>query len=387
MDQPIVVAGAGQAATEFAVAVRAQGYTGAIRIVGDEPYLPYQRPPLSKDYLSGKSPYEKLMLRPEAFWHEQGVEFLLGNAAVRIERARRTLLLADGQDLRYGALVLATGTRARTLPIMGIDLPGIHTLRKIDDVKRLRPALDAAKRVAIIGGGYIGLEVAAVARGEGREVTILEAEERVMKRVTCEQVSHFYQDMHRRHGVDIRTGARIEAIEGNGKASGIRLAGGERIPADVILLSTGARPNEELAAEAGLPCQDGIIVNELAQTEDEHIYAVGDCTRLPSKRYGRTIRLECVQNAFDQAKAAAAAIVGKGTPYDPVPWFWSDQYHVKFQSCGLSTGHDEAKVVGDVAASHFSVEYRKDGKLIAVDAVNDARAYMMGRKKIGAGTG
>jgi 3-phenylpropionate/trans-cinnamate dioxygenase ferredoxin reductase component len=387
MDQPIVVAGAGQAATEFAVALRAQGYRGQLQIIGDEPYLPYQRPPLSKDYLSGKSPYEKLMLRPEAFWHEQGVEFLLGNAAVKIERARRTLVLADGQDLRYGALIIATGTRARTLPITGIDLPGIYTLRKIDDVKRLRPALDAAKRVAIIGGGYIGLEVAAVARGEGREVTIFEAEERVMKRVTCEQVSHFYQDMHRSHGVDIRTGARIEAIEGNGKASGIRLAGGDHVPADVILLSTGARPNEELAAEAGLVCQDGIVVNELAQTEDEHIYAVGDCTRLPSRRYGRTIRLECVQNAFDQAKAAAAAIAGKGAPYDPVPWFWSDQYHVKFQSCGLSTGHDEAKVVGDVAASHFSVEYHKDGKLIAVDAVNDARAYMMGRKKIALETG
>jgi len=382
MDQPVVVAGAGQAATEFAVALRAQGYAGAIRIVGDEPYLPYQRPPLSKDYLSGKSPYEKLMLRPEAFWHEQGVEFLLGNAAVKIDRARRTLLLADGEDLQYGALIIATGTRARTPPIAGIELPGIHTLRKIDDVKQLRPALDAAKRIAVIGGGYIGLEVAAVARGEGRDVTILEAEERVMKRVTCEQISHFYQDMHRSHGVDIRTGARIEAIEGNGQASGIRLAGGEHVPADLILLSTGARPNEELASEAGLPCQDGIIVNELAQTEDEHIYAVGDCTRLPSKRYGRTIRLECVQNAFDQAKAAAAAIAGKGVPYDPVPWFWSDQYNVKFQSCGLSTGHDEAKAVGDIAASHFSVEYRKDGRLIAVDAVNDARAYMMGRKTI-----
>lgn len=378
MHHPIVVVGAGQAATEFAVALRAQGFTGPIQVVGDEPYLPYQRPPLSKDYLSGKSPYEKLMLRPESFWHEQKVEFLLGVEATKIDRAKQALALADGRELSYGTLVLATGTRARTPPIAGIDLPGVFTLRKIDDVKRLRPALDAANRIAIIGGGYIGLEVAAVARSEGRDVTILEAEERVLKRVTCAEISAFYQDMHRGRGVDVRTGSRIEAIEANG----VTLSGGERVAADLVLVSTGARPNDELAVDAGLQCQDGILVDEFARTEDAHIYAIGDCTRLPSRRYGRAVRLECVQNAFDQAKAAAAAIAGKGTPYDPVPWFWSDQYHVKFQSCGLSTGHDETQVIGDVAAGQFSVEYRKDGKLIAVDAINDARAYMMGRKKI-----
>lgn len=383
MNQPIVVVGAGQAATEFAVALRAQGYAGPIQIVGDEPYLPYQRPPLSKDFLSGKSPYEKLMLRPDAFWHEQKVEFLLGSEATKIDRAKRTLTLADGRELPYGTLVLATGTRARIPPLPGIDLPGVFTLRKIDDVKRMRPALDAAKRVAIVGGGYIGLEVAAVARSEGREVTVLEAEERVMKRVTCAEISGFYQDMHRGHGVDVRTGGRIEAIE----TGGVRLSGGERVAADLVLVSTGARPNEELASGAGLACNDGIVVDAFARTGDEHIYAVGDCTRLPSRRYGRAIRLECVQNAFDQAKAAAAALAGKGTPYDPVPWFWSDQYHVKFQSCGLSTGHDEAKIVGDITAGHFSVEYRKGGKLIAVDAINDARAYMMGRKTIAKETG
>lgn len=378
MHQSIVVVGAGQAATEFAVALRAQGFTGPIQIVGDEPYLPYQRPPLSKDYLAGKSPYEKLMLRPESFWQEQKVEFLLGVEATKIDRTKQTLTLADGRELPYGTLVLATGTRARTPPIAGIDLPVVYTLRNIDDVNRLRPALLTAKRVAIVGGGYIGLEVAAVARSEGRDVTILEAEERVLKRVTCAEISAFYQDMHRGRGVDVRTGSRIEAIE----AGGVRLSGGERVTADLVLVSTGARPNEELAADAGLQCQDGILVDEFARTEDGHIYAIGDCTRLPSRRYGRAVRLECVQNAFDQAKAAAAAIAGKRIPYDPVPWFWSDQYHVKFQSCGLSTDHDEKQVTGDAAAGQFSVEYRKGGKLIAVDAINDARAYMMGRKKI-----
>ena len=382
MDQGVVVIGAGQAATEFAVALRAGGFSGPVRIVGDEPYLPYQRPPLSKDFLSGKSPYEKLMLRPETFWREQKVDFELGVAVAAIDRAMHRIALQDGRAFDYGTLVLATGTRARVPPLSGIEIPGVFALRRIDDVKRLRPALDTAKRVAIVGGGYIGLEVAAVARGEGREVIVVEAEDRVMKRVTCAEVSAFYERLHRGRGVDIRTGCRIEAIEGGDRAAGLRLAGGETIAADVILVSTGERPNEELASRAGLACEDGILVNEYARTADQHIYAIGDCTRFASRRYGRTIRLECVQNAFDQAKSAAAAILGKGTPYDPVPWFWSDQYDVKFQSCGLSAGHNDIKLTGDAAAAHFSVEYRKSGKLIAVDAVNDARAYMMGRKNI-----
>ena len=386
MDQGIVVIGAGQAATEFAVALRAGGYTGNVLIVGDEPYLPYQRPPLSKDFLSGKSPYEKLMLRPETFWREHKIEFALGATATKIDRVGRSISLAGGQTHEYGTLVLATGTRARVPPITGIDFEGVFALRRIDDVKKLRPALTAAKRIAVVGGGYIGLEVAAVARGEGRDVVVLEAEERVMKRVTCAEVSTFYEALHRSHGVEVRTGARIESIEGDKRATGVRLSGGERLAADLVLVSTGARANDELAAEAGLACEDGVLVDETARTDDEAVYAIGDCTRFLSRRYGRKVRLECVQNAFDQAKAAAAAFLGKGAPYDPVPWFWSDQYDVKFQSCGLSFGHDEAKVVGDPAARHFSVEYRKNGKLIAVDAVNDARAYMMGRKNIAAET-
>jgi len=386
MSQTIIVIGAGQAATEFAVALRGGGFAGDIRILGDEPYLPYQRPPLSKDFLSGKSPYEKLMLRPESFWREQKIAFELGVPVTAIDRTKRAVALQDGRSFEYGTLVIATGTRARIPPLPGIELEGVYSLRKIDDVNKLRPALNAAKRVAIVGGGYIGLEVAAVARSEGREVVVVEAEERVMKRVTCADVSAFYESMHRKHGVDIRLGCKLEAIEGNGHASGLRLAGGERVAADVVLVSTGARPNDELASAAGLACEDGILVDEFARTADPQIYAIGDCTRLPSRRYGRKIRLECVQNAFDQAKAAAAAILGKGTPYDPVPWFWSDQYDVKFQSAGLSTGHDEAKVVGDPTGGHFSVEYRKNGKLIAVDAINDARAYMMGRKTITAET-
>jgi 3-phenylpropionate/trans-cinnamate dioxygenase ferredoxin reductase component len=386
MDQSIVVVGAGQAATEFSVALRAGGFSGPIRVVGDEPYLPYQRPPLSKDFLSGKCPSEKLMLRPESFWREQKIEFELGAAVSNIHRANRSIALEDGRAFNYATLVLATGTRARVPPLPGLELPGVFALRRIDDVKRLRPALDTAKRVAIVGGGYIGLEVAAVARGEGREVTVVEAEDRVMKRVTCAEVSAFYENLHRARGVQIRTGCRIETIEGSTRANGLRLASGETIAADLILVSTGATPNEELASNAGIDCDDGILVDEFARTSDENIYAIGDCTRFPSRRFGRKLRLECVQNAFDQAKAAAKAVLGKGVRYDPVPWFWSDQYDVKFQSCGLSSGFDEMKVAGDRDAAHFSVEYRKNGKLIAVDAINDARAYMTGRKTIAAET-
>lgn len=382
----VVIVGAGQAAAECATALRAGGFAEPIVIAGDEPYLPYQRPPLSKDYLSGKSPYEKLLLRPEDFWRAQNIALELGTAAKSIDRKKRALVLADGRELAYDTLVLATGTRSRVPPIPGIEGDGLHLLRRIDDVNRLRPALDTAKRVAIVGGGYIGLEVAAVARKEGHEVTVFEAEERLMKRVTSKPISDFYEQLHRGQGVDIRLRAKIEAIEGNGRARAVRLADGERIEADLVLIATGAQPNVELAADAGLACDNGIEVDEFARTADPAIYAIGDCTRFPSRRYSRRVRLECVQNAFDQAKAAAAVILGKPAPYDPVPWFWSDQYHVKFQSAGLSEGYDEATIVGDPASAHFSVEYRRGGKLIAVDAVNDGRAYMAGRKRIGAET-
>ncbi|MEX2129072.1 MAG: FAD-dependent oxidoreductase [Xanthobacteraceae bacterium] len=386
MTDSVVIVGAGQAAAECATALRAGGYAAPITIVSDEPYLPYQRPPLSKDFLSGKSPYEKLQLRPENFWRDQKVTLEIGTPVKAVDRAKQSVALADGRAIKYGTLVLATGTRSRLPPLPGIELDRVFLLRRIADVKRLRPALDAAKSVAIVGGGYIGLEVAAVARGEGREVTVVEAEDRVMKRVTSPPISTFYEKLHRGRGVDIRLGTMIEAIEGDNRATGLRLAGGERVAAGLVLIATGSQANVELAADAGLDCDNGIQVNEFARTADQAIYAIGDCTRFPSRRYGRRIRLECVQNAFDQAKAAAAAILGKGVAYDPVPWFWSDQYDVKFQSAGLSEGHDDAQVVGEPDAGHFSVEYRNGGKLIAVDAVNDGRAYMAGRKRIAAET-
>ncbi len=382
MQNSILVIGAGQAAAEFAITLRAGGYTGALKIIGDEPCLPYQRPPLSKDFLAGKADEDKLRLRPANFWREQKVELLLGKATAKIERDKKSVTLADGSSLDYQTLVLATGTSARVPVIPGMNLPCVYPLRRIGDVARLRPVLDRAKHVAIVGGGYIGLETAAVIRKEGREVTVIEAEERLLKRVTSKPVSDFYERLHRSHGVDVRLAWRLRSIEQGKDNCLVWMTNGEAVAADLVLNATGAAPNEDLALASGIVCENGILVDEFQRTNDPDILAIGDCARFPSKRFGGKIRLECVQNAFDQAKAAANNILGKRESYDPVPWFWSDQYDVKFQSAGLSDGHDSAEIKGDPASGHFSVEYRKGGKLIAVDAVSDARAYMMGRKII-----
>ncbi|MBM3529232.1 MAG: pyridine nucleotide-disulfide oxidoreductase [Alphaproteobacteria bacterium] len=380
----VVIVGSGQAAAQLAISLRQGGYAGAIRMIGDEPYPPYQRPPLSKAFLKDRPSEETLYLRPAAFWKDRDVVLETGTAVAAVDVARKRVTLAGGVEHAYGTLVFATGTRARDLPLPGVKLAGVYSLRKIDDVRRLRPAFDRAKRVVIVGGGYIGLEVAAVMRQEGRDAVVVEAEDRVMKRVAGETVSQFYQTLHRGRGVDIRLGARLGSIEGEGRASGAALASGERIAADLVLVATGARANDDLAAAAGLECKDGIVVDDFARASAPDVYAIGDCARFFSHRYGRAIRLECVQNAIDQAKAAADAILGKPKTYDPVPWFWSDQYEVKLQITGLLDGYDAAETVGNPADGKFSVDYRKSGRLIAVDAINDGRAHMLGRRRIAA---
>lgn len=379
----VLIVGAGQAAAQLAISLRQDGYGGPIRMIGDEPYAPYQRPPLSKAYLKEKASIETLLLRAEHYWPDHQVALELGVPATAVDLAGRQVTLGDGRSFGYDTLVFATGTRARDLPLPGIKLDGVFSLRKIDDVRRLRPALDAARRIVIIGAGYIGLEVAAVLRQEGREATVIEAEARVMKRVAGEEVSAYFDKLHRSRGVDIRLGARLAAIEGEGRASGVALTSGEKVPADLVLVATGARANDDLAVAARLPCEDGILVDDFARVAP-NVYAIGDCARFVSHRYGRKIRLECVQNAVDQAKAAAAAIVGKPVPYDPVPWFWSDQYEIKLQITGLLDGYDACETIGNPAEGKFSVEYRKSGKLIAVDAINDGRAHMLGRRRIAA---
>jgi 3-phenylpropionate/trans-cinnamate dioxygenase ferredoxin reductase subunit len=382
MSGPLVVVGAGQAAAQLAISLRQGGFAEPIVLVGDEPYLPYQRPPLSKKFLSEHRAPDVLFLRPANFWQGLDVSFALGASVAAVDPAHNRVALTGGREIDYGTLAFATGTSARMPPIPGLAQTGVHVVRRIDDVARLRPVLDNARRVVIIGGGYIGLEVAAVVRGEGRHVTVLEALDRVLKRVTGPDISEFYTRYHRERGVDIRVGAKILGIEREGQGAIVRLDPDERLPADLVLAATGARANDELARAAGIACEDGILVDEEARTSSPGVYAVGDCTRFPSRRYGRRLRLESVQNAIDQAKAAAASILGTPQPYDPVPWFWSDQYDLKLQMAGISDGYDKADTVGDPAAKRFSVEYRKNGRLIAVDAVSDARAHMLSRRRI-----
>ena len=382
MPDNVVVVGAGQAAAQLAISLRQGGFAGGVLLLGDEAYLPYQRPPLSKKFLAEPARPDSLLLRPAGFWRDHDVAVGVGTPVADLDLNGGHIGLLDGHEIGYGMLVLATGTRARRLAVPGVELAGVFSVRRIDDVRLLRPALDAARKIVIIGGGYIGLEVAAVMRGEGRGVTVIEAEERVMKRVTGEIVSSFFEQVHRERGVEIRLNARLVAIEGDRHVAGVRLADGAILSADLVLVATGARANDDLAAAAGLACEDGIIVDEFARTAVPNVYAVGDCARFPSRRFGRRLRLECVQNAIDQAKAAAATILGQPQPYDPVPWFWSDQYDIKIQMAGLMDGHDSAVAVGDPARGRFSVDYRSNGRLIAVDAVNDGRAHMLGRRRV-----
>jgi 3-phenylpropionate/trans-cinnamate dioxygenase ferredoxin reductase component len=382
MTGPVVVIGAGQAGAQLAMSLRQGGFAEPIVLVGDEPYLPYQRPPLSKKFLSEHRAPDVLFLRPDKFWRDQNVTFELGASVAAVDPARRRVTLAGGREIDFRLLAFATGTSARMPPIPGMAEAGVHVVRRIADVARLRPALDDARRVVIVGGGYIGLEVAAVVRGEGREVLLLEALDRVLKRVTGPPVSEFYTGYHRERGVEVRLGAKILGIEAKGQGVLVRLEPDERIAADLVLVATGARANDEIARAAGIACEDGVLVDAQARTGTPGIYAIGDCTRFPSRRYGRRLRLESVQNAIDQAKAAAASILGAPQPYDPVPWFWSDQYDLKLQMAGISDGFEDVEIVGDVAAKRFSVEYRRAGRLIAVDAVNDARAHMLARRRI-----
>jgi 3-phenylpropionate/trans-cinnamate dioxygenase ferredoxin reductase subunit len=382
MNETVVIIGAGQAGAQLAMSLRQGRFSGPIVLIGDEPYAPYQRPPLSKKFLGEPRTPDTLFLRPESFWQGLDVRLELGTPVAAVDPPRRRVSLVDGRDIDYGTLVFATGTSARRLPVPGMALAGVHSLRGIEDALGLRSALDSAPHTVIIGGGYIGLEVASVIRSEGRDVTIVEAQDRVLKRVTGPVVASFYDRLHRDRGVAFALGAQLTAIEGDGRVSAVRLSSGDRLSADLVIVATGSRANDDIAAAAGISCDDGILVDEFARTDSPAIYAIGDCTRFPSRRYGRRLRLESVQNAIDQAKAAAAAITGNPQAYDPVPWFWSDQYETKLQIAGLADGYEAADTLGDPAATRFSVEYRRSGRLIAVDAVNDARAHMMARRRI-----
>lgn len=383
MQEDIVIIGAGQAGAQVAQSLRQGGFEGPLRLIGDEPHPPYQRPPLSKKFLAGEIGAEGLWLRPPAFFTTNNIDHIPNTRVVAIDRGAKRLTLANGDTLPYGKLVLATGTNARLLTLEGADKKGVVTLRSIADVDVIRNILQKSSSVAIIGAGYIGLEVAAVAKSLGKSVTVIEAQDRPMKRVVSQAVSDYFSGLHKARGIELRLNTGIEAIEGGDSVTGVRLSTGETVPAELVLVAVGAEPNDHLAAEAGLEVDNGILVDGCGQTSDPDIFAAGDCTRFYSNRYQRSVRMESVQNAIDQAKAVAQALLGQEVDYDPLPWFWSDQYDIKLQIAGLSEGYDDTKIVGSTDDSKFYVAYLHDGRLIAVDSINSPRSHMMARRVIG----
>ena len=380
----VVIAGAGHAGGSAAAMLRQLGFDGSIVLIGEEPLPPYERPPLSKAWLKGEASAESLALRPMEFYAKANIDLRLNTSVTVIHRDAKTVSLGSGEPLPYDFLILALGARARRLSIPGIDLNGVLELRTAADADQLKAVLGPGKRLAVVGGGYIGLEAAASARALGAEVMIIERENRVLARVACQQLSDFFEAYHRAQGVTIEVSAHVEALEGtNGHVTAVRLTDGRSIPCDAALIGVGAVSNDRIAVEAGLPCQGGIVVDLSARTEDPAIFAIGDCTMRPLPLYGRTMRLESVPNALEQAKQAAAAIYGRPPPPPEVPWFWSDQYDLRLQIAGIPFDTTEIVVRGDIDAGKFALFHlAEDGLVRAVEAVNASTEFMGGRRII-----
>ena len=381
----LVIIGASYAGVQAAIGAREKGFVAPIRIVANEVHLPYQRPPLSKAFLAGSIEHRNLVLRGEDFFAAQRIELVLGQRVTRIDRADHRVELQNGETLAYESLLIATGSRARRLSVPGADRDGIIYLRSLDDANDLKPRLDAAQSVVIIGGGFIGLEVAATAAKAGKTVTLLEAAPRLLERAVSPMISEFLLQLHRSHGVDIHFNASVTAIaDAAGATHDVICADGTRANGDLIVAGIGGIANDDLARAAGIGCSNGIDVDEHGQTDMPGIYAAGDCCNHHSRHAGRRVRLESVQNAMDQGKSAGAAIAGKPEPYDSVPRFWSDQYDAKLQIVGLSAPQDVAVIRGAIAQSKFSVFYYRDGALTAVDSINRPGDQMIARRLIAA---
>ncbi|TBN39816.1 pyridine nucleotide-disulfide oxidoreductase [Paracoccus subflavus] len=379
----IVIVGAGQAAASMAARLRARGHAGGIVVIGAEPVAPYQRPPLSKAYLLGQMGLDRLELRSSGWWRDQGIMLRPGETATALDPAQR-FILTDKGKIGYDVLALTTGAQARRLPAaMGGDLPGVHVIRTLADVDALAPQMRAGRRLIVIGGGYIGLEAAAVARRLDLSVTLIEAAPRILGRVAAPETADMIRALHRAHGVDILEGTGISHITGTGRADGVALNDGRELPADLIVVGIGVLPDTALAQAAGLAVENGIATDALGRTSDPAIWAAGDCASLPWQ--GGRLRLESVGNAIDMAEAVADNILGANTPYQPRPWFWSDQFDAKLQIAGLGTGHDRIITRPGEGRHGGSVWYFRQGRLLAVDALNDARAYMIGKRLIEAG--
>lgn len=381
----VVIIGAGHAGAELAVALRRKGFGGSILMIGAESAFPYQRPPLSKDYLLEKTGRDRLALRPEGYWRDASIGLELGRAVVSLDKAASRIQLDDGRSIGFDWCVLATGGRARRLNCPGADLAGIHTLRTLADVDAIRAELDSAQALAVIGAGFIGLEFAAVARHLGKDVTVIEALPRLLSRATSPLVSDFFERQHRRHGVQFRFGHGVAACEGGDRISAVVLDDGSRIAADMAIVGIGIDAETALAETAGLDCDGGLLVDECFRTSAPNILAIGDCARHPNPFAGGLWRLESVQHAQDSAAGAADTIMGSPAPYHSIPTFWSDQYDLRLQTAGLSKDADDIQIRGDTDQGPFSAIYLRDGKVIAIDAINSARDFMAARKLIAEG--
>ena len=382
MTNRVVIAGAGHAAGQVVASLRQHKFAGHIVLVGDEPHLPYQRPPLSKKYLAGDIPAERLLLKPESFYDDPAIELQLDTLIASIDRDGKFLQVEDGDDIEYDKLVIATGSRVRRLHVEGTDLKGVHYLRNIADVDGIRDGMDAGKKIVIVGAGYIGLEVAAVARQAGLNVTVIEMADRVMSRVVSPETSDFYQIEHTDQGVRFCLSAGVSSLNGKKRIKSVTTSNGDEIPADIVVIGVGVQPNTELATGAGLEVDNGVVVDDHCRTSDPDIFAVGDCTSHPNAVYGRSLRLESVHNAVEQAKTAAANICGQDVSYNQVPWFWSDQYDLKLQIAGLSEDYDDVVIRGNPAERSFSCLYLRDNRLIAVDAINAPRDFVQSKQLI-----
>jgi 3-phenylpropionate/trans-cinnamate dioxygenase ferredoxin reductase subunit len=382
-DAGVIIVGAGHAGGTAAALLRQFGYERPITLIGEEPLAPYQRPPLSKAWLKGETDAETLMLKPASFYAESGVELRTGVRVVSLSPAEKTLSLEGGETLPYETLILATGARPRPLTIPGADLSGVLVLRSAADAEVLKASLGPGKRLAVIGGGYIGLEASASARALGAEAVVIEREPRILARVANETLSTFFTDYHRARGVGFVLGASVAAFVGEGRrVTGVRLGLGEVIPCDAVLVGIGAIPNMELAKAAGLACADGVIVDDAAQTSDPAIFAIGDVTWRPLSHYGRPFRLESVANALEQARQAACAITGRPPPVAEVTWNWSDQYDLKYQFAGLPFDVDDVVLRGDPASGKFAIFHLAGDRIQAVEAVNAPAEFMAGRQLI-----
>jgi 3-phenylpropionate/trans-cinnamate dioxygenase ferredoxin reductase subunit len=383
MGQSCVVIGASHAAAGFVAGLRQDGWEGRILVIGEESIIPYHRPPLSKALLSGEKTIEEILIRPQDVYEKAGVEFMLGTRAEAITPASKEISLSDGSTVSYDKLALTVGSRVRRVSMPGDDLKGIHYLRDYNDVQQIKSSVKPGGKAVIIGGGYIGLEAAAVLNKLGMKVTVLEMMSRVLERVTSPEISEFYMRVHTEEGVDIRCEIGASGFEGNDSVEQVLCNDGSVFDADLVIIGVGIVPNSEIAEQAGLKVENGIVVDEYARTSDPDIVSAGDCTYHYNKLYDRWIRLESVQNASDQARVAASTVAGKEKVYNALPWFWSDQYDVKLQIAGLSQGYNELIIRGDQKTGRsFAIFYLKDDLIIAVDAINRPPEFMMGKRLI-----